>query len=281
MNILFVCTGNTCRSPMAEGYLDSLKLQNVTVKSRGLAANGEAVSQNAVAVMKERDIDLLGWHSDPLTALDLAWADKILYMSPSHYTVLRLYTPDSKLFMLGGGISDPFGGDVEVYRQCRDEIFSAIDTLASEDFFAETVIKKAETLDIKDIAKLEQECFSTPWSENAIADALAHNTTFFVAKKGEKVLGYVGISCVLDEGYITNIAVTKNERKNGIGTLLLERVFSFAKDNALLFVSLEVRQSNKAAIGLYEKLGFKQEGLRKNFYTTPKEDALIFTKHFS
>ena len=90
----------------------------------------------------------------------------------------------------------------------------------------------------------------------------------------------MGISIVLDEGYITNIAVTKTERKKGVGTALIERVFAHAKDNSLYFVSLEVRESNQNAISLYETLGFKPEGKRKNFYDNPKEDALILTKRF-
>lgn len=280
MNILFICTGNTCRSPMAERYLDSLNLPNVTAESRGLSAEGGSVSQNAVKVMGELGIDLSHDVSVQLTAKDLIWADKILYMSPSHLTVLSLYAPKEKLFMLGGGISDPYGGDTETYRKCRDEIILAIDRLAAEDFFTETLIFRAEEKDIEDIENLEKECFSTPWSQTAIKDAMEGNTAFFIAKKGEKTIGYIGISTVLDEGYITNVAVNEMMRKKGIGTALLNRVFSYSKDNNLSFVSLEVRESNREAISLYIALGFKQEGKRKNFYDKPKEDALILTKRF-
>lgn len=280
MNILFICTGNTCRSPMAERYLDSLNLTNVTAESRGLSAEGGGVSPNAVKVMGELGIDLSHDVSAQLTAKDLIWADKILYMSPSHLTILSLYAPKEKLFMLGGGIPDPYGGDTERYRKCRDEIISEIDRLAAEDFFTETLIFRAEEKDIEDIENLEKECFSTPWSQTAIKDAMLSNTAFFIAKKGENTVGYIGISAVLDEGYITNVAVSQNERRKGIGTALLNRVFSFARDNNLSFVSLEVRVSNQNAISLYTALGFKEEGKRKNFYDKPKEDALILTKRF-
>lgn len=280
MNILFICTGNTCRSPMAERYLDSLNLTNVTAESRGLSAEGGGVSPNAVKVMGELGIDLSHDVSAQLTAKDLIWADKILYMSPSHLTVLSLYVPKEKLFMLGGGISDPYGGDTERYRKCRDEIISEIDRLAAEDFFTETLIFRAEEKDIEDIENLEKECFSTPWSQTAIKEAMLSNTAFFIAKKGENTVGYIGISAVLDEGYITNVAVSQKERRKGIGTVLLNRVFSFARDNNLSFVSLEVRVNNQNAISLYTALGFKEEGKRKNFYDKPKEDALILTKRF-
>lgn len=280
MNILFICTGNTCRSPMAERYLDSLNLENVKAESRGLSAEGGGVNPNAVKVMGELGIDLSLDVSAQLTAKDLIWADKILYMSPSHLTILSLYAPKEKLFMLGGGISDPYGGDTERYRKCRDEIISAIDRLVTEDFFTETLVSRAEEKDIPDIEELEKECFSTPWSQTALRDAMEGNTAFFIAKKGEKTVGYVGISTVLDEGYITNVAVSQSDRKKGIGTALLNRVFSFARDNNLSFVSLEVRESNREAISLYTAFGFKQEGKRKDFYDKPKEDALILTKRF-
>ena len=280
MNILFICTGNTCRSPMAEGYLDSLNLPNVNTESRGLASQGGPISQNAIKVMLEKEIDLSDNVSTPLVLTDLLWADKIIYMSESHLAFLRLYAPEDKLLMLGGGISDPFGGDCDVYRKCRDEIFSAIDKLVKKGFFDETVVMKADKTKASQIAELEKECFSLPWSKKTITEAMDNGTLFFVAQKGEKTVGYIGISIILDEGYITNIAVTKKERKKGVGTALLERVFAEARDNNLSFISLEVRESNNKAISLYEKFGFKKEGKRKNFYDNPKEDALILTKRF-
>lgn len=260
--------------------MDSLKLPNVNTESRGLASQGGPISENAIKVMLEKGIDLSDNVSAPLVLTDLLWADKIIYMSESHLAFLRLYAPEDKLLMLGGGILDPFGGDCDVYRKCRDEIFSAIDKLVKKGFFDETVVMKADKTKASHIAELEKECFSLPWSKKTITEAMENGTTFFTAQKGEKTVGYIGVSIILDEGYITNIAVTKKERKKGIGTALLERVFAEARDNNLSFISLEVRESNKKAISLYEKFGFKKEGKRKNFYDNPKEDALILTKRF-
>ena len=90
----------------------------------------------------------------------------------------------------------------------------------------------------------------------------------------------VGIKPVIDEGYITNVAVYPAYRRQGAGTALLKRVFEFAVEEKLRFVSLEVRVSNSAAVSLYEKLGFTTEGRRKDFYRNPREDALIMTKRF-
>lgn len=280
MNVLFVCTGNTCRSPMAEGYLDSKKLFNVTSRSRGISSDGSPLSENSVKAMAKIDIDLAGLYSEQLNLSDIAWADKIICLSHSHKTVLRMYAGEDKIIVLGDGISDPYGQPLEVYEKCRDEITAAIDALIDQGFFSEYFIVSLKPEHVSQISTLERVCFSEPWSEESILDAFKNGTKFFVAEENGKVLGYVGISCILDEGYITNVAVFPKERGRGIGTALLKRLFALASDISLSFISLEVRESNLAAISLYEKLGFKVEGKRKNFYREPQEDGLIMTKRF-
>lgn len=280
MNILFVCTGNTCRSPMAEGYLKAKALPDVYVKSKGLAASDEPVSENASLAMKEIGIDISGQVSEAINFSDIMWADKILCMSLSHKTAISLYAQPDKVFVLGDGIPDPFGGDLKIYTECRNAITAAIDSLIENGFFREMQIMAMTRKHIKGIAELERICFSQPWSEETILEAFMNGTKFFVAAENGRVLGYIGISCIIDEGYIANIAVEPTSRNKGIGTALLERVFSLARDLSLCFVSLEVRASNTAAIELYKKMGFKEEGRRPNFYTDPKEDALIYTRRF-
>lgn len=281
MKVLFVCTGNTCRSPMAEGYLRFKNLPCVEVKSRGLGADGSPVSQNSVTVMAEAGIDIKNHISRGITPEDIVWADKIICLSFSHKSLLEAFVEDkSKLSVLGGGICDPFGGDVDIYRDCRNQIFSAIDSLIDSGEFEEFKVIEASEARAEQIADLEKICFSEPWSQNVIVDAMNHGTLFFVGVKGEKLLGYVGISIILDEGYITNIAVFPEYRKKGVALALLNAVFSVAEQKNLSFVSLEVRESNTAAISLYEKTGFKKAGMRKDFYRDPKENALILTKEF-
>lgn len=274
MNILFVCTGNTCRSPMAEGYLRAKNTQNINAFSCGLFADGSPVSQNSALAMDEIQIDISSHISKQITKADIENADRIICMSPSHKLSLESIGV-TNAEVLGGGIFDPYGMDLEAYRLCRDQIIKEIDKL----FFDVTVLE-IEHRHIKEIAKLEKECFSTPWSEQTIEDAFKTGTRFFVAQKGDLVLGYVGISAILDEGYITNVAVFPEARRQGVASALLNFLFEFAKENSLSFISLEVRESNNAAISLYQKFGFKTEGKRKNFYSAPQEDALIMTKRF-
>ena len=131
-----------------------------------------------------------------------------------------------------------------------------------------------KTAPAKELANIEKECFSAPWSEGAFKTA--ENTLFYVYFINDTAAGYVGIYSVLDEGYITNIAVKKDYRKNGIATKLLTKLINDKKD--LSFITLEVRKSNTAAINLYEKFDFKLEGERKSFYSNPREDALILTR---
>ena len=282
MNILFVCTGNTCRSPMAEGYLKSKGIEGVTVSSRGLAADGSPVSLNSKTAMDEVGIDIGSHISKQITADDINKADKIICLSPSHKAVLlSAGVPENKPYILGDGISDPFGGSIEVYRRCRDEIFAAIDMLIKDGFFGNISVIPIEQRHIKEIARLEEICFSEPWSEEGILEAYRLGTKFFAAEADKKLIGYIGIKAVIDEGYITNIAVFPEFRRMGVAKALLNKVFEFAKEKGLSFVSLEVRPSNTEALSLYEKTGFTEEGRRKNFYRLPLEDALIMTKRFS
>ncbi len=275
MEILFVCTGNTCRSPMAAAYLNSKNIKGIKAFSRGLASDGSPASENSVFVMAEKGIDISSHISKPITAFDFKRADKIVCLSATHKRVLMEFAEEEKLCVLGNGISDPFGADIDTYRRCRDEIFAAVDEMLEK---IEIFSLRAEH--IEKIADLEKICFSTPWTAEGILDSFKRGTKFLVAERLGEVLGYIGISCILDEGYVTNIAVFPEWRRKGVGAALLKATFSLALENGLKFVSLEVRESNSSAISLYKKFGFKTEGKRKNFYENPREDALIMTKRF-
>lgn len=124
--IIFVCTGNTCRSPMAEGYLKSKKIKGLEIISRGLAADGSKVSPNSVAAMKELGIDISHHTSKQLTFEDINESSVFICMSSSHADVLEGIGLD-KMSIHILGISDPYGADLETYKACRDEIIAGID----------------------------------------------------------------------------------------------------------------------------------------------------------
>lgn len=280
MKIIFVCTGNTCRSPLADVYLKSLNLKDLEVESRGLFADGSPVSKNSLLVAKEAGFDISNHISKQFTFED-TFCDKIICMSQSHLEALKNAGVDkAKLTVLGNGILDPYGMPIEHYQICFNEIREQIDSLVFGGFFSDITVTNATVNDISSIARLEKMCFLDPWSENAVLESLKAGTHFFIAKVNNKTAGYIGISAILDEGYITNIAVDPEFRRMGVATYLLNRVFSLAREKALSFVSLEVRKSNEGAIVLYNKHLFIEEGLRKNFYENPREDAIIMTRRF-
>ena len=131
------------------------------------------------------------------------------------------------------------------------------------------------------IAALERECFSTPWSEAMLTEVLFDTQASFIVAESEDggVLGYAGLQVVLDEGYIDNIAVDPNARRHGVADQLLDVFCRFGEAN-LAFLTLEVRSSNAPAIALYRKHGFEEAGRRKNYYTQPAEDAVSMTRYF-
>ena len=135
---------------------------------------------------------------------------------------------------------------------------------------------------LDEVAELERICFSVPWSRNMLAEELDNLlSAFLVALDDEdKVVGYAGVQIILDEGYITNVAVRPECRRQGIAAKLLQVFLDFAKANKLAFLTLEVRASNYDAIALYGSRGFRSVGRRKNYYEHPKEDAIIMTLEF-
>lgn len=136
---------------------------------------------------------------------------------------------------------------------------------------------------LDEVAELERICFSTPWSRNMLAEELDNMLSAFLVALDDRdrVVGYAGVQVILDEGYITNIAVRPECRRQGIAAKLLKVFMDFAKANQLSFLTLEVRASNYDAIALYGSRGFRSMGRRKNYYEHPREDALIMTREFT
>ena len=135
---------------------------------------------------------------------------------------------------------------------------------------------------LDEVAELERICFSTPWSRNMLAEELDNALSAFLLALDDRgrVAGYAGLQVVLDEGYITNVAVRPDCRRQGVASQLLQVFLDFAQGNRLAFLTLEVRASNYDAIALYGSRGFRSVGRRKNYYEHPREDAVIMTKEF-
>lgn len=279
MNILFVCTGNTCRSPMAEYYLNSLHIKEITATSAGIYAVGEPISENSAEVLREIGIDASDHFSRPLSQEMIEEADRIFCMTASHRaTLLSLGVDKNKVFLLKeDGVSDPFGGDTDTYRKCREEITCAIDEFFCHKPFEVQYLKED---DIKSIARLEELCFNEPWSENAISESMKGNNTFLGIKESGELICYLSFFESLGEGYINNIATHPEHRKKGLARALLSELIHYAKNAGFCFLTLEVRESNTPALCLYSNFGFKEEGRRKNYYKAPKEDAIILTRRF-
>ena len=139
-------------------------------------------------------------------------------------------------------------------------------------------IKPMTVRHIPAIAALERRCFSTPWSEAALTEELNNPLAVFrVAMAGDIVVGYTGMHHILEDGFITNVAVHPDCRRQRIGAALLDALIGYGREHDLSRLTLEVRESNKAAKALYEKTGFVQEGKRPDFYQHPAEDAMIYS----
>ena len=136
---------------------------------------------------------------------------------------------------------------------------------------------------LDDILLMEQQCFSVPWTRDQLAAQMSDSMYIFLAAEDEsgRAVGYVGLMYVLDEGYISNVAVSPSRRREGIADMLLTELYARAKAKKLSFLTLEVRESNAPAQSLYKKHGYTEVGMRKGYYSLPKEDAVLMTRFHS
>ncbi len=133
---------------------------------------------------------------------------------------------------------------------------------------------------IADIAEIESLCFSSPWSEKALELLCRENNFGIAVTEGEKAVAYGGMTCILDEGEILNIAVHPDYRRRGYGRAVVRALLAEAEKRGITKIFLEVRASNLPAIALYSSEGFEEVGIRKGFYSFPTEDGIqmIYSK---
>lgn len=139
------------------------------------------------------------------------------------------------------------------------------------------VIRTMTVEDLDGVMSVEFDSFLTPWSRAAFEEELRTNRLahYLVAVENGNIVGYAGTWLVINEAHVTNVAVTGQRRREGIGRLLMENLLDLARDSGMDSMTLEVRVSNEAARHLYQQLGFVEAGIRKNYYSETKEDALI------
>lgn len=132
---------------------------------------------------------------------------------------------------------------------------------------------------VDQVCILEEEAFSMPWHKESFLEMLANkDARYLVGIWQNQVVGSCGLRNIAGEGEITNVVTAAAFRGKGIGRMLLTHLLEEGRKMGVEAFTLEVRQSNVAAIHLYESLGFVTEGIRKNFYEKPREDALIMWK---
>lgn len=141
------------------------------------------------------------------------------------------------------------------------------------------ILREMLVEDLDQVMEIERELFSPPWTREGFFTYLTHKDAMFlvVEEKGE-ILAYCGLLMVLDEGDITNVAVRPDRQREGIGHFLMDSLIRLAEEQGVTTIHLEVRVGNDTAIRLYERMGFTRDGIRKQYYTDPVEDALLMTR---
>ena len=283
MNIAFVCSGNTCRSPMAEAIFKKKTKEfedYCSVASFGVNAfTGDSANENAIKVLRDfYNIDITEHRSRIISNYVIELCDYIICMDRYNYGIIELVAGE-KAILLGDGIDDPYGGDIDVYRHCAEQIEKEIDKLLASDLFFSTTLMENE--DIPAVAEIERKNFSEPWSEKSFSEELENELSIcYVEKFLDKPVGYVCAQIIHPEAFLCTIACDDSLRRRGIGERLVSYLSDYCEYKRCETLSLEVRVSNTPAQKLYEKMGFINLGKRKNFYSKPAEDAYIMTKYF-
>lgn len=142
------------------------------------------------------------------------------------------------------------------------------------------IVRRMEERDLDEIMEVEVSCFTTPWSRDSFLLEITKNqlARYFVAEVNGTVAGYGGMWLILDEGHITNIAVSEEYRRLGLGKKLLEELIKLCEKYEVRAMTLEVREDNEAAKQLYKTYGFIESGRRVNYYEDVGKDALVMWK---
>lgn len=142
--------------------------------------------------------------------------------------------------------------------------------------------RRMQKEDVQAVSEIEKSCFSAPWTYKSFMDSLLNPDMIYIIAEFEgEVIGNCGVRNILGEGEITNVAMKESYRGQGIATKMMKKLLKCGEEMGITDFTLEVRKGNLPAVNMYQKLGFKIEGVRKNFYSNPREDACIMWKRKS
>ncbi|MDL2310433.1 ribosomal protein S18-alanine N-acetyltransferase [Peptostreptococcaceae bacterium OttesenSCG-928-C18] len=137
-------------------------------------------------------------------------------------------------------------------------------------------IRKMNKEDLVKISEIEKKIFDNPWSYDSFLEILKNKFNhYFLLEKNDVIIGYFGMQIIFDECQIHNIGILEEQRGKGYGNIIFDYIISYCKNNGILNITLEVRESNVSAIKLYEKYGFKKASTIINYYTNPVEDGFL------
>ena len=137
-------------------------------------------------------------------------------------------------------------------------------------------LRRADESDAPALAEMEKQCFPDPWSEESLRRVLANPAVYYlVAEANGIIAGYAGMTIAADECEIINIAVADSMRRCGIGNDLVTAVIGICQSSGVSSVFLEHRESNAPASSLYDKFGFVPYSVRRNYYRSPTENAIL------
>ena len=284
-NILFVCSGNTCRSPMAAAVMNAIPHRLCNAESAGIGAfSQDPLSEGAREVLLFTGTPVafensyLEHRSRPLCSEDMEKYDLVVGMTQKHTDWLLGYFPNHKhkIRSFPLEIADPFGCDRTVYLNTLVDIRKGVAQIYRELFLKTDGIFPMTESDILDILKIETESFSNPWSQSSFQMSFENPITHGIVKiQNQEIKGYAIYSVLFEDAELLDIAVSPTSRKNGAGQALLTAVVQDCIARNATCIRLEVRNSNTAARKLYEKHGFSYDGIRKNYYKNPTEDAYL------